>query len=143
MPHEIRLFLERLFAGPTLAFADESLSFRKEFTMPSSGAAEESPEDTFTLEEIVELTEALERQNPHCQTKFGSDWELRPIASADKESIPPFQQLASGDPPHGDALHSLSPLAAASRGSTVRAWHRFLPPDGAVLVEPLRTHVRC
>ncbi len=63
MPHEIRLFLERLFAGPTLAFADESLSFRKEFTMPSSGAAEESPEDTFTLEEIVELTEALERQN--------------------------------------------------------------------------------
>ena len=49
------------------------------------------------------------------------------MASAYEESVPLFQQLAGGDPPHGDALHPLSAFATASRGPAVRAWHRNLP----------------
>jgi hypothetical protein len=34
------------------------------------------------------------------------------------------------------------PVAAAGRGSAVRAGDRYLPRDGAVLVEPVRSYVR-
>ena len=39
------------------------------------------------------------------------------LASSDAQSVPLLQQLARGDPPHGDDVHPLSALAAAGRGS--------------------------
>jgi putative transposase len=52
-----------------------------------------------------------------------------------------FQRLTRGDPPHGDDVHPLSAISAAGRGSAIRARDRYLPRDGAVLVEPVRSDV--
>ena len=70
----------------------------------------------------------------HCQTKSACGGWGRSVASADAQSLPLLQELARGDPPHGDALHPLSALVAAGRGSSVRAGHRYLPRNGAILV---------
>ena len=46
---------------------------------------------------------------------------MQVVASMDANSLPLFQQLTRGDPPHGDAVCALSAVAAAGRGSVVRA----------------------
>ena len=64
------------------------------------------------------------------------------VASGDAKSLPLFQQFARGDPPRGDDVRPLSAFAATGRGSLVRAGHRYLPRNSAVLVEPVRSDVR-
>ena len=56
------------------------------------------------------------------------------IVSGDAQSLPLFQQLARGDPPHGDDVRPVSAVAAAGRGSALRARHRHLPRNGSVLL---------
>ena len=53
-----------------------------------------------------------------------------------------FQLVARDHPPHGDDVHPISIIAVLGRGPAVRARHRHLPRDGALLVEPLRPYVR-
>jgi DDE domain len=75
-----------------------------------------------------------------CQSKFAA-WEKRSVASGDAQSLPLLQQLARGDPPHGDDVRPLSAVAAAGRRSAIRAGDRYQPRNGAVLVEPVRSDV--
>ena len=59
------------------------------------------------------------------------------IACSDAKSLPLFQQFARDHPACGDDVCPVSPVAATGRGSAVRTWHRHLPRDGTVLVEPV------
>jgi hypothetical protein len=63
------------------------------------------------------------------------------IACSDAKSLPLFQQFARDHPACGDDVCPVSPVAATGRGSAVRTWHRHLPRDGTVLVEPVRSAV--
>ena len=63
------------------------------------------------------------------------------IACSDAKSLPLFQQFARDHPACGDDVCPVSPVAATGRGSAVRTWHRRLPRDGTVLVEPVRSAV--
>ena len=63
------------------------------------------------------------------------------IACSDAKSLPLFQQFARDHPAYGDDVCPVSTVAATGRGSAVRTWHRHLPRDGTVLVEPVRSAV--
>jgi len=60
----------------------------------------------------------------------------------DEKSIPLFQFVARDYSPHGDDVRPVSVVTAPGRRSAVRARHRYLPRDGAFLVEPVRSYVR-
>ena len=77
-----------------------------------------------------------------CQSKLAwAEWG-RSVASLDEKSIPLFQQFTRSDPPDGDDVRPISLIAAPGRGPAVRAWHRHLSWDGAVLLEQVRSVVR-
>jgi len=42
-----------------------------------------------------------------CQSKRGWCGTGRSVAFAEEKTVPLFQELARGDPPHGDAVHPL------------------------------------
>ena len=64
-----------------------------------------------------------------------------PLASRNAKSLPIFQQFTRDHPAHCDDVCPVPAVAAAGRGPAVRAWHRHLPRDRAVLVEPVRSAV--
>ena len=84
-----------------------------------------------------------QKQEPRgqCQSKLAWAERGRSVASLDEKSIPLFQQFTRSDPPDGDDVCPISLIAAPGRGPAVRAWHRHLSWDGAVLVEQVRPDV--
>ena len=59
------------------------------------------------------------------------------VASVDAQSISLLQLITRGDLPDGDDVYPFSLVAAPGRGPSLRARDRYLPRDGALLVEPL------